>query len=439
MSPFSRPFVPGAVLALVGLSLSACATSGSSGASTSGSPSAGSSSSAAARVDQASIEIGLKYTDGKAGSADSSLTPVKIGFVDQEGGAPAWPEYDGAATAAVNFINQYLDGIDGHPVQLVKCAIQTDEDGQKCAAQFLADPDIHIAELGTAVVGNATFYKTVNGKFPVLVALSGGVADGTTPDVYELDGGGQAVLSAFTSGAEAKGAKNVAVISTANPGGKFAAGQVLAPSLKAAGMNPTVAYVSDTASTPEYTSAVQASGAESANVIELIASGAGQCLSVYRALQQLSIDKPVITAYGCYGDPVPAATNGGPVGWTFYGNTENQRADSSPDAAAFRNIMTAEGKASYINVGSTPKTFADFFAIAKMGNTIGFDGLSAAAFESQIKALRAPVFMVPGGIECSHFPEKMFVGICGDSASQSWYTGSKWVLGPPVQAFKFTP
>jgi branched-chain amino acid transport system substrate-binding protein len=439
MSVFSRLPAAWTVLVIVGLSLSACSTSGGSAAPAGGSSSVSSSPSTSGQIDQATINTALKYTDGKAEAANPSLKPVQIGFVNQEGGAPAFPENDGAADAVVKFINQYQDGIDGHPIQLVKCVIQTEEDGQKCAAQFLADPDIHIAELGTAVVGNETFYNTVNGTFPVLVALSGGLADDSTPDVYLLDSGSEGVLSAFVSGAKAMGAKKVSIISTANSGGKYDVGQILIPSMKQDGMTPTAAYVSDTATTPEYTSAVQASGAENADVIELIASGAGQCLSVYKALQELAISKPVITAYGCYGDPVPAATNGGPLGWTFYGNSENQRAASSPEASAFRNIMEAEGEGQYINVGATPKTFTDFFAIAQMGNKIGFDGLSGPAFESQIKALRAPVFMVPGGIECGHYPDKIDVGVCGDSVAVSSYTGGKWVLGAPVQTVSFTP
>jgi branched-chain amino acid transport system substrate-binding protein len=186
-------------------------------------------------------------------------------------------------------------------------------------------------------------------------------------------------------------------------------------------------------------SAVQASGAQSADVVELIASSAGQCLSVYKALKQLGINKPVITAYGCYGDPVPAATGGGPVGWTFYGNNDNQRAVTSPAAAAFRTIMTAEGESKYINVSSTPKEFADIFADVKIANTLGFDSITSAAFEAQINTLRAPVFMVPGGIECGHYPDKTFVSICGDSASASSYAGGKWVLGSPITTVTFTP
>lgn len=432
MSQFSKPFVAVAGLALASLALAACG-GGSSGSDSD------SEKTVSKSVNDASVKIGLKYTDGKAGKADSSLDPVKIGFVNQQGGTPAFPEYEGAADSAVKFINDNLGGIDGHPIELVKCVIQSEEDGQKCAAQFLADPKIIAASLGVAVVGNATFYKTVNGKFPVLVAASGGVADGTTPHVYELDGGGSTVLAAFTKAAQDAGDKKIAVISTGNPGGKFAAGQVLAPSLKKVGITATVAYVSDTATTPEYTSAVQASGAKDADSTMLIASGADQCISVYNALKQLGVSKRVITAYGCYGDPVPKATGGGPKDWVFYGNSDNQRAESNEEAAAFRNVMKAGGAEKFTNVGSTPKTFTDIFALTKIANGIGFDQLSGTTVEAGINALRAPVFMVPGGIECGHQPDKMYVGICGDSASSSSYEGGKWVLGDPVRTVEFTP
>ena len=87
----------------------------------------------------------------------------------------------------------------------------------------------------------------------------------------------------------------------------------------------------------------------------------------------------------------------------------------------------------------TPKEFADIFADVKIANTLGFDNITSTAFEAQLNALRAPVFMVPGGIECGHYPDKTYVSICGDSASMSSYTGGKWVLGSPIKTVTFTP
>ncbi|MFC6236964.1 hypothetical protein [Longivirga aurantiaca] len=380
------------------------------------------------------IDLGVKYTGGTAGAADTSLSPVKIGFVNQQGGTPAFPEYEAATEAAVQFANEKLGGVAGHPIELVKCVLQTEEDGQKCGAQLLADPEVKIAILGTSVVGNATFYKTVNGKFPVLVSAAGGVADSTTPHVYELDGGSAAILQAFAATAKAKGAKTAAIVSTGNAGGKYVAGQVLDPGMKAAGITPKVAYVSDTATAPEYTSAMQAAGAASSDVVVLIASGADMCVNFYNALAEVGSTAPVLTAYGCYGDPVPDATGGGPVGWTFFGLNENQRAATSPEASLYRAVMQETGKGEFTNVAAAPMAFADVFAIAQMANKLGVDGLSGSAYEAAIKELTAPLFLVPGNIKCGSYPDPAQLGLCGDSAAVSIYNGSEWEISEPFKA-----
>jgi branched-chain amino acid transport system substrate-binding protein len=423
----------GLALSLVGLAVTACGNDGGSSSDESSSE----TSAAAGEIAQETIDVGLEFTGGEAGAADTSLPPVKIGFVNQQGGTPGWPEYEGATDAAVKFVNEHLGGIDGHPVELVKCVVQSEEDGQKCGAELLADPDIHIAHLGTSVVGNATFYKTIDGKFPVFVGGAGGVADSTTPHVYELDGGSAAVLSAFTKAASDLDAKDVAVVSTGNAGGKYVAGQVLDPQMTEAGITPKVAYVSDTAAAPEYTSAMQAAGASTADAIVLIASGPDMCVNFYNSLQQLGATAPVLTAYGCYGDPVPEATGGGPEGWTFFGLAQNQRATDSAEATAFRTVMEWAGEGKSINLSATPMSFASIFAIAKIGNELGFDGLSGEAFEQGIQDLEGPAFMVPGDINCGSYPDPTQVGICGDSASVSTYNGTDWEIGEPVQAVQF--
>lgn len=419
-------------LTVAGFALTACGDDAES--STSGTSSSAASSE---EIDQETIDVGLKYTGGTAGEADTSLDPVKIGFVNQQGGTPGWPEYEAASDAAVKFVNEHLGGIDGHPVELVKCVLQSEEDGQKCAAELLADPEIHIAHLGTSVVGNATFYKTIDGKFPVLVGGAGGVADSTTPHVYELDGGSAAVLTAFTRAAEDLGADDVAVVSTGNAGGKYSAGQVLDPMMTEAGITPKVAYVSDTATAPEYTSAMQAAGAASADGIFLIASSPDMCVNFYNSLQQLGATAPVFTAYGCYSDPVPEATGGGPEGWTFFGLANNQRATDDADATTFRTVMDWAGKSEFINLSAAPMSFASIFAAVKIGNELGFDNLSGTAFEDGIKDLQAPIFMVPGDIQCGNYPDPEQIGLCGDSAAVSTYDGTDWKILEPIKVAEF--
>jgi branched-chain amino acid transport system substrate-binding protein len=420
----------GAIMAtlLVGTALAVTAC-GSSSSSTSTS----STTSASTGVTSASTEYGLKYTGGKEGAANASLEPVEIGFVNQQGGTPAFPELEKGSEAAVQFINAKLGGIAGHPVKLVKCAIQSEEDGQKCAAQLLGNKKISITSWGDAVVGNGSFYKTVNAKFPTLLALASAPQDYTERSIYSLDAGGQNVIAAMGIAAKEAGYKNVSIISSNNAAGKFVTAEVLVPQLTKAGVKSKAAYVSDTATTPEFASALESAGATSSEAILLIPPGGAQCNATYDAMKQLSIKSPVITVFACYGEEVVEHTNGGPEGWSMYGLNENQRINGE-QSNVFRNVMSAYGDGGSTNVGGSPRAFGDMLTIAKLANAIGPAKLSAAEFEKQIHAFMGPMFMVPGQIKCGANPTLKTV--CGDSVAGSTYKSGKWEPLKSIQTTK---
>ena len=428
----NRSGVAVVVAATALMAAAGCSSSGSSSTQTQGA-NAGSSSSvtssaasaggASSSLTSADVSLALKYVGGKAGKADPSKSPIVIGFVNQQGGVPSFPELGHAADAAVAFVNNELGGVDGHPVQLDKCIIQAEEDGQKCAAQFLADKDIEITNFSLSVYGNATFYKTVGGKFPVLVSVAGVAADYDTPDVYELDGGGSGVLNKMALDSKALGAKTISIISSNNPAGKFITGTVLIPQLKSLGITAHAVYISDTSTTPDYVSALQASGAASSDAVMLVPVAPAGCISLYNAMKQLAISKPVVTDFWCSNDPVPASTGGGPAGWQISSLAENPLL-SSPQATEFQDAMTAYGEKAWVNVGSTPRTFGDILTIVKFANAIGADNLTPQAFQKQILAFHGPMFMVPGPIACGQ--NKTYVGICGDETPGSTYSAGAW-------------
>src|SRR5262245_31231256 len=103
------------LLATLAVTLSACGGSSSSGG---GTTEAESTEPAAETVDNT---YALKYTGGKEGKADSSLPPVTIGYINQEGGVPSFPEATQGMEAAVDYVNEELGGIEGHPLALKKC------------------------------------------------------------------------------------------------------------------------------------------------------------------------------------------------------------------------------------------------------------------------------------------------------------------------------
>jgi branched-chain amino acid transport system substrate-binding protein len=435
---FPRLRLMTAACVALALSVAACGSDddNSTGTGSAAAPTTTSEAASASKLDDASIAMAAEFTGGKAGTkADPSLPPFTIGFANQSGATPAYPEYIGAATAAVDLINNHLGGVEGHPVKLDKCIIQSEEDGQKCGAQMLANGDM-IANFSLASNGNESFYKTVGGKFPVIVSVAASGADYTTPHVYELDGGGDGVLNALSANAKEQGAKSVAIISSDNPAGKFATGKILIPQLTKLGIKSKAIYISDTATTPDFVSALQAGGASSADLVVLIPPGAPQCISTFDAMKQLAIKKNVVTTYSCYGDPMPEHTDGGPAGWNMYGFGTNQRIDN-PQTKLFKASMDEAGQSKWTFVGSTFKTFGDIMAITRWANNIGFDKLSAAELEKQILAWTGPAFMVSGNIHCGKHP--VYVGICGDSAEGSTYKDGKWQSLGPVKNVTLKP
>jgi branched-chain amino acid transport system substrate-binding protein len=404
-------------------------TSASTAAATTTSTGSATTSAPSGTVAQSAINAGLAFTGGKAGKADPSLPPVIIGYVNQEGGVPSFPEYHGVTTAAVNFVNNYLGGIGGHPLKLQTCIMQSEEDGQKCGGQFRANKDIHIAILGLAVVGNASFYKTVAGTFPTLVDVAATAQDGASPMVYDLDGGGPGVLNAEAVATKGLGAKSVALLTADNPAGRNTALTVQAPRMKQLGITATVVLFPNTATTPEFVTSLTNSGAAHAGAIAFNPSDNAQCNQLHDSLVTLGVKTPVITNVFCAADEVVAHTGSGLDNWQFSSFGWNPRVPGDPEGDAYVNVMAAAGKPQLTNAGYTFKSFADVMAVAKFANQIGFGNITSAAMDKAITSWRGPGWMIPGSMRCGY--QKVEISICGTAARNSTYVNGAWKdLGP---------
>ncbi|MGH8980882.1 MAG: hypothetical protein ACRDWE_07675, partial [Acidimicrobiales bacterium] len=78
-----------------------------------------------------------KYVGGH-GKADKKLSPITIGVVNQQtGSASPAPEWTIGTQIAEKYLNQHTHGIDGHPVKLVSCKIETTvAAATKCGQEF---------------------------------------------------------------------------------------------------------------------------------------------------------------------------------------------------------------------------------------------------------------------------------------------------------------
>lgn len=86
---------------------------------------------------------------------EATGTPITLGVINQDtGAAGAFPELTLAVKTAVKFINTELNGVDGHPIELVTCNTNFSPDlSQSCAQEM-------VAKKATAVVGGIDIWGT---------------------------------------------------------------------------------------------------------------------------------------------------------------------------------------------------------------------------------------------------------------------------------------
>ena len=108
------------------------------------------------------------YVGGK-GKAKPNLAPVKIGFINGQGGPVQFnfPQATSVIRAGVKMVNAELGGVNGHPVQLSECFwAQAEEEGIRCGQQMVNDK-VKTIIFGFVTVPNQSIYATVRGTIPV--------------------------------------------------------------------------------------------------------------------------------------------------------------------------------------------------------------------------------------------------------------------------------
>ncbi len=382
---------------------------------------------AASKVSSASMKFALAYTGAKAGKANSKLSPIRIGFTTNSGGSPSFPENIAASKAFTAFINNHLSGVDGHPVVLDSCYMTTEEDGLKCGSQFVSHKDPVVNE-ALAVVGNASLYSAVSPKIPVLIGTPSASQDYSDKNAYTYSGGGPAVLYAMAADAKAHlHATSGALISVNNAGGTASMTTYAQPDMKALGLTykPTV-YYQEAPTTPDIVSAIEASGASSASFIYLDPSAPSECLSVYDALKELNLNKPVETTPICNASSFVNAPGVTLSNWRIWGFSQNPRVSGNKQVDAFNQIMAAGGAGSYATVGFSTSVGEDLLTIDKFFNELGPKKISAKTMSAKIKGFAGPAFLVPGAESCAKPPFPASPTTCSRVSVGSVVTNGKW-------------
>jgi branched-chain amino acid transport system substrate-binding protein len=284
--------------AVLALTAAACSSSSSSSSSSSGTPSSGSTTAAAS----SSVFGTPKKATG---------SPYVFGMINDETGAVTFPEARQGAIAAADYVNNYLGGINGHPIVIDACTGDgTPATAARCANQLVAAHPMAI--LGAADVGapaSIPIYQHAN------LAYLGGIPFTPVPAIesnsiqfWSVSVGDNAAAAVYAG--KTLGVKSVAIIYFSNAQGESLLPQIT-PVFKAAGVT-TIHDIPLSPTSPDpspQAALVESSGAELAYVD--VPNGCG---NVLKALKTVGYTGKLMGIDPCGAPPVIAAAAGGANG-----------------------------------------------------------------------------------------------------------------------------
>lgn len=407
-----------AVLAATGLVLGACSEDETGGG---GGDGEGSATTTGFSAEEAT-EWALEYTGGTAGEAEGE--PYRIGFAHS---SDFFPEGDQAADAALEFINGELGGVGGRPLELVRCPIASPEDGAACGAELANDDSIDLVVGGLVLYGNADLYGALDGKAAAIMSTPLDVSDYTSPHAVSYTTG---ALGAGMGGAEFVNdelhPETSALVVTDDVAGRGGA-SVLTPIVEAQGIELTQVFVPPTATAPEVAAALQAAGAETADVVSLGLFEQG-CIAAYDALKSLGLEPTVVTTGVCAGngmqDHLKDVGDDGmvPDGWYFVGSSV-YIPDPPPDLATYLEKMDEYGESDIVGSVAAPLTFASLLTTTKILNEVGVDNATYETLDEAVRGFTGPAMLQSGPIECGLPP---YISICAREVPVARYVDGEW-------------
>ena len=397
-------------------------TGASTGAAATSTPAetTGGSTSTPGTTESAGVTDYVKYVGGTAGAADSSKSPIVIGFVNQQGGAnDVGPGATDGAKLAVEYVNKYAGGIDGHPVALHTCFISTaEEQGQQCGQKMANDKAVQVVGVGAVAVGAQPLNASIAGEKPMVWGVSVNQVDTKNKNGFILFGDSFHILAPWgTFGRDTLHAKTAAVVYPQVPG-IIEGANAMVKGLQQAGL--TVKRVGYEPNATDLVGPLAAAGAQSADMI-VPQSDAKGCINLAKALQQASVKAPVVSNPLCL-NPLVAKGLGGDVPKWYYGIASSLTADpTDPAAKAMVDAMTKLGKGDLVADPWVPTTMATVLSIAKWLNAIGPDKITTQAIAEQARAFKGPQAFGAPQVQCEKYPDAP--AVCNDQTKFFKYGG----------------
>lgn len=404
----------------------AATSSNTDGATTYGGPKGG-------KVTAADVAVAQRFVGGTSGKATKS--PIYVGLVSNTAGPiPPPPGGRFLVKGAIRFFNEKLGGVQGHPIVFKSCTTgASDEQAQACGQQFLNDPSIKAVFNPGLPSGGLALLGAIGGK-KLEICVIALQADLFGTNVFCPGGGTMAASSAITYLTSKPNIKTVAqLLPDADLFRQIA--QAGLHQMKVQGLDAKLGLVPQ--NSPDVTSAVIASGARTADALDVTLVSPGQCIAVAKALKTLNVPEsvPVVSLSTCINPAVVKALGDLPH-WTYFDMGESPYLPNpSPAMLAMLNANTTYGN------GQTGAWSAAEFGTAlwmgKVFNAVGPDNLTTAALAAEAKKFRGPMFLGDPNIQFGRVPWRNTGTLTGRfytyEGHGKWVdaTGGKYLPSPP--------
>jgi len=338
---------------------------------------------------------------GASGAANKSLSPVTIGWVNEQGGPPSqtFPQATLAAQATVKFINSALGGVHGHPVQLSTCFVAAVEaQGTTCGDQMVNTKGVEVIAEGIDAVGNASMYGVVNGAISTLVGVSADPADDTGKNVFELEGSGASATVAFGPFLRSQYPNDKTIaIAYQNLPGAVPISQAIQKSAQSSGFTVTMIPYSSTA-TDLIAQATQMEQAQ----ITVPDCGFVDCPLMAKAMSEIGAKKPALSVPLWTDLPGQAYPGSDLPKWIAGEATANLASTQDPGVAAYFKTIEQYGlsQANAINPFSGV-AFGNLLLAVKVMDQIPFSSLTPSAISAKLHTYTGAMPLGPTTINCT--------------------------------------
>jgi branched-chain amino acid transport system substrate-binding protein len=337
--------------------------------------------------------------------------PVRIGFINSEGGAFSVPELRVGSEVAEELVNTQLGGIGGRPLEVIRCATDGSPEASIDCANQLVEAGVVAVQEGTDLGADAVLPILADAGIPLVGHVQFGPGRMFDPNSYYFGAAALAYGAAALQFYDEQGAESIVWFFPDEPTSHAFTDGVLVPTAEALGIDYQTVYYDPLS--PNFAVLAATAVSESPDVSGALAATDGQCAELIAALRGAGFDGDILAA-SCVG--LYEALGDDAVGvHTDADHWHPLDTDAAPqakqeDLALYAEAMTEAGHEDLV-AGNAIITFADTINLARILSTIT-GTVDAAAVAAALQAtvgfesFAGPTIscddsMLPGNSACS--------------------------------------